>query len=117
MKLTSLAVAASAAFAALAAVAPVVAQAAECCAPTTADWPYVNGNLGGQAYTSLTQVNKQNIRSLGPAWVTHTAAEPVTQPVAGPGGTQTAQQTTPIVVVSESSGRISGLPPVVRPAM
>ena len=78
--------------------APATTHAAECCAPTTQDWPYVNGNLGGQAYTALTQINKQNIKSLGPAWVTHTAAEPVTQPVAGPGGTQTAQQTTPIVV-------------------
>ena len=67
-------------------------------APAARDWPYPTANLGAQGYTSLTQINKSNVRSLGPAWQTNLSAEPVTQPVAGPGGTATAQQTTPIVV-------------------
>ena len=48
--------------------------------------------------SSLTQINKSNIKDVGLAWVTHTSIEPVTQPVAGPGGTATSQQTIPIVV-------------------
>lgn len=66
--------------------------------PAGKDWPYTTGNLGSQGYSSLTQINKSNIKSLGAAWVTHTAAEPVTSPVAGPGSTASGQQTTPIVV-------------------
>ena len=67
-------------------------------APAGKDWPYITGNLGAQGYTALTQINKGNVKTLGLAWVTHTSAEPVTQPVERPGGTATAQQTTPIVV-------------------
>ena len=54
--------------------------------------------MGAQGYTGLTQINKSNIKNLGLAWMTHTSAEPVTTPVAGPGGTATSQQTIPIVV-------------------
>ena len=67
-------------------------------APASNDWPQVTGNLGAQGYTGLTQINKANIRNLGLAWMTNLSAEPVTAPVAGPGSTATAQQTTPIVV-------------------
>jgi outer membrane protein assembly factor BamB/plastocyanin len=67
-------------------------------APAGKDWPYITGNLGAQGYTALTQINKGNVKSLGLAWMTHTSAEPVTQPVERPGGTATAQQTTPVVV-------------------
>lgn len=67
-------------------------------APAGRDWPQIAGNHASQGYTALTQVNKGNIRGLGPAWVTNTASEPITSPVAAPGTTQTAQQTTPIVV-------------------
>src|SRR5256885_2213266 len=66
--------------------------------PAGKDWPYTTGNLGGWGYTSLTQINKKNIEQLGPAWVTHVSAEPVTTPVPGPGNNATAQQTIPIVV-------------------
>src|SRR6188472_2173440 len=66
--------------------------------PAGNDWPQVSGNLAAQGYSGLTQINKSNIRDLGLAWMTHTSAEPVTQPVAGPGGTATSQQTIPIVV-------------------
>jgi quinohemoprotein ethanol dehydrogenase len=69
-----------------------------CCMPAGNDWPQVAGNLGSQGYSSLTQINKSNIRNLGPAWVVHTNVEPVTQPAAGPGNTAVGQQTTPIVV-------------------
>jgi len=69
-----------------------------CCSPAGEDWPYTTGNLGGWGYTSLTQINKKNIEQLGPAWVTHVSAEPVTTPVPGPGNNATAQQTIPIVV-------------------
>ena len=66
--------------------------------PAGKDWPHTSGNLAYQGYTSLTQIDKSNIRNLGAAWLTNLSAEPVTQPVAGPGGTATAQQTIPIVV-------------------
>src|SRR3569833_556003 len=69
-----------------------------CCNATTTDWPKSGGNYGNQDYSSLTQINKSNIRNLGPAWVIHSSAEPVTSPVAGPGSDKVGQQTTPIVV-------------------
>src|SRR5438046_4031202 len=69
-----------------------------CCPPAGEDWPYTTGNLGGWGYTSLTQINKKHIEQLGPAWVTHVSAEPVTAPVPGPANNATAQQTIQIVV-------------------
>jgi quinohemoprotein ethanol dehydrogenase len=72
--------------------------AENCCSPTTTDWPRVAGNLGSHAYTALTQINKQNIKQLAPAWVIHTNIEPVTAPVAGAGNTAVGQETTPVVV-------------------
>lgn len=67
-------------------------------APASKDWPQIAGNLASHGYSSLAQINKGNVKSLGAAWVTHLAAEPITSPAAAPGTTQTAQQTTPIVV-------------------
>lgn len=81
-----------------AAAAPMLALAQSSLTPTTKDWPHVAGSLSAQGYTALTQINKTNLKNLGPAWVTHLAAEPITSPVAAPGTTQTAQQSTPIVV-------------------
>src|SRR5688572_62896 len=66
--------------------------------PAGSDWPYPTGNLASQGYTGLTQINKSNVKALGPAWVTNLASEPITQPAPAPGTTQTAQQTTPVVV-------------------
>jgi glucose dehydrogenase len=66
--------------------------------PAGNDWPQIAGNLGAQGYSALTQINKSNIKNLGLAWMTNLSAEPVTAPVAGAGGTATAQQTIPIVV-------------------
>jgi outer membrane protein assembly factor BamB/plastocyanin len=96
MNLTHTAVASSIAIALAA--APTIALGQSALSPAGNDWPQVTGNLGAQGYTGLTQINKANIKDLGLAWMTNLSAEPVTQPVAGPGGTATAQQTTPIVV-------------------
>ncbi|CAN5206864.1 hypothetical protein BH11PSE9_BH11PSE9_00340 [soil metagenome] len=84
------------AVAASAAVTATLAQSA--LTPAANNWPQVAGNLGAQGYSALTQVNKSNIKNLGPAWVVHTNVEPVTTPVAGPGNTSVWQQTTPVVV-------------------
>ncbi|MET0333647.1 MAG: PQQ-binding-like beta-propeller repeat protein, partial [Rhizobacter sp.] len=75
-----------------------VKKAAASTAPTGAEWPHVAGNLAAHGYTSLTQINKGNVNKLGAAWLTNLSAESITAPVAGPGTTLTAQQTTPIVV-------------------
>jgi quinohemoprotein ethanol dehydrogenase len=77
---------------------PAFAQSNPEFAPAGKDWPRVAGNLASWGYTGLTQINKSNLKQLGPAWVTHVSAEPVTQPVPGPGNNLTAQQTVPIVV-------------------
>lgn len=69
-----------------------------CCAPTGADWPKNGGNLGNQGYTALNQINKANIKDLGPAWLVHASAEPVTTPTAGVGSKKMGQQTTPIAI-------------------
>ena len=67
-------------------------------APADADYPKVGGNLGNQNYSSLTQINKANIKALGAAWSLKVSAAPTTVPVAAPGTTTTGQQTSPIVV-------------------
>jgi glucose dehydrogenase len=78
---------------------PTVAQdLKDCCSPTGKDWPKNGGNYGNSGYSSLTQVTKANIKDLGPAWVVHASAEPVTTPTPGPGSTKLGQQTTPIAV-------------------
>ncbi|MCR5864160.1 PQQ-binding-like beta-propeller repeat protein [Aquincola sp. J276] len=99
MKLSHITMAALMAMAACGAAA-VLAQPAPSpsLAPAGSNWPLVHGNLGSQGYSSLTQINKGNIRSLGPAWVVHTNVEPVTQPAPGPGSSDVGQQTTPVVV-------------------
>src|SRR5438552_8382977 len=62
-----------------------------CCTPGDKDFPKVGGNLGNQAYSSLTQIDKSNISNLGPTWVNHVSAAP-------PANGDTGQQTTPIVI-------------------
>jgi PQQ-dependent dehydrogenase (methanol/ethanol family) len=52
----------------LTAVGGTLDLAPECCAPTTSDFPKVGGNLGNQSYSSLSQINRGNISSLGAAW-------------------------------------------------
>ncbi|MEI3847743.1 MULTISPECIES: outer membrane protein assembly factor BamB family protein [unclassified Microbacterium] len=59
--------------------------------PTGADMPTVGGNLGNQHYSGLTQITKQNLKDLAPAWRTHVSA-------VAPASDDTGQQTTPIVV-------------------
>jgi glucose dehydrogenase/plastocyanin len=70
---------------------PPAAKPANCCTPGGKDYPTHSGNLGNQAYSGLTQINKGNIKRLGPVWRTHVSAE-------APATTDTGQQTTPIVV-------------------
>ena len=59
--------------------------------PADADYPKVGGNLGNQNYSSLTQINKANLRNLGAAWKLDVSAAPTTKPVAAPGTTTTGQ--------------------------
>jgi len=70
---------------------PPAAALKDCCTPGDKDYPTHSGNLGNQGYSALTQINKGNIRRLGPVWRTHVSAEP-------PATDHTGQQTTPIVV-------------------
>jgi quinohemoprotein ethanol dehydrogenase len=74
------------------------ADLADCCSPTDHDSPKSGGNLGNQSYSALNQINRSNIKNLGPAWMTAIGIAPATQPVPGPGSTGTGQQTTPVVV-------------------
>ncbi len=67
------------------------ADLASCCTAGDQDFPKVGGNLGNQAYSSLTQIKKANIHKLGPVWLNHVSAAPPTT-------NDTGQQTTPIVV-------------------
>ena len=53
--------------------------------------PTVGGNLGNQHYSALTQINKSNLKQLGPVWRTHVSA-------VAPATDDVGQQTTPIVV-------------------
>jgi glucose dehydrogenase/plastocyanin len=69
-----------------------------CCTPADQDFPKVAGNLGNQGFSSLTQVDSHNIEKLGPAWLNHVSAAPVTTPVPGPGTDDAGQQTTPIAI-------------------
>ena len=62
-----------------------------CCTAGDKDFPKVGGNLGNQAYSALTQIDKANIHKLAPAWLNHVSAAP-------PATTDTGAQTTPIVV-------------------
>lgn len=59
--------------------------------PTGADMPTVGGNLGNQHYSGLTQISKQNLTDLAPAWQTHLSA-------VAPASDDVGQQTTPIVI-------------------
>ena len=59
--------------------------------PTGADMPTVGGNLGNQHYSGLTQITKDNLEQLAPAWRTHVSA-------VAPATDDVGQQTTPIVV-------------------
>ena len=84
--------------------APSVAFAAaadlsSCCTPGDKDFPKVGGNLGNQNYSSLKQVTRSNVRTLGGAWLTHVN-----------GGVPDDNQSTPIVVDGviyvESNGNV-----------
>ena len=59
--------------------------------PAGTDMPTVGGNPGNQNYSGLTQINKRNLKKLGPTWRTHVSA-------VAPATDDTGQQTHPIVV-------------------
>lgn len=46
-----------------------LAELKDCCTAGDKDFPKVGGNLGNQNYSALGQISKQNVRSLGGAWV------------------------------------------------
>ena len=74
------------------------ADLSSCCTAGDKDFPKAGGNLGNQNYSSLTQINKSNIKNLGPVWMTRVSAAPATTPSPGPGTDHAGQQTAPIVV-------------------
>ena len=74
------------------------ADLASCCAPGDKDYPTPGGNLGNQNYTSLDQINKSNIRNVGPVWMTRISAAPATTPAPSAGTDDGGQQTMPIAV-------------------
>ena len=56
------------------------ADLSSCCTPADKDYPTPGGNLGNQNYSSLTQINKSNIKNVGPVWMTRVSAAPATTP-------------------------------------
>jgi glucose dehydrogenase/plastocyanin len=84
--------------------APAVAFAAaadldSCCTPGDKDFPKVGGNLGNQNFSSLKQITRSNVRTLGGLWLTHVN-----------GGVGVDNQSTPVVVDGviyvESAGKV-----------
>ena len=74
------------------------ADLSSCCTPADTDYPTPGGNLGNQNYSSLTQMNKSNIKNVGPVWMTRVSAAPATTPSPSPGTDDGGQQTMPIAV-------------------
>ena len=66
--------------------------------PRDKDYPTPGGNLGNQNYSSLTQINKSNIKNVGPVWMTRVSAAPATTPAPSPGTDDGGQQAMPIAV-------------------
>jgi quinohemoprotein ethanol dehydrogenase len=77
---------------------PAAADLSSCCTAGDKDFPKAGGNLGNQNYSSLTQINKSNIKNVGPVWMTRVSAAPATTPSPSPGTNHGGQQTAPIVV-------------------
>src|SRR6195952_4732642 len=84
--------------------APAVAFAAaadlaSCCTAGDQDFPKVGGNLGNQNFSSLRQVTRSNVKTLGGLWLTHVN-----------GGVGVDNQSTPVVVDGvlyvESAGKV-----------
>jgi quinoprotein glucose dehydrogenase len=62
--------------------------------PQTADWPYIGGDIGGQRYSPLDQISKDNVGKLKVAWTYHTGDFSV----GGPDKSTTAFEASPIEV-------------------
>ena len=67
---------------------------AQTAAPTTADWPFVGGDIGGQRYSPLDQIAKANVGKLKVAWTYHTGDFSL----GGPNQSTTAFEAAPIEV-------------------
>ena len=70
----ALAVAASPAYGLVRPAEPVAPSGLTGIDPTGPDMPTVGGNLGNQHYSGLTQISKENLEELAPAWRTHVSA-------------------------------------------
>ncbi|HMC71386.1 MAG TPA: PQQ-binding-like beta-propeller repeat protein, partial [Mycobacteriales bacterium] len=86
----------------IAAPAAAFAAAADldsCCTAGDKDFPKVGGNLGNQNFSSLKQITRTNVRTLGGLWLTHVN-----------GGVGVDNQSSPIVVDGviyvESAGKV-----------
>jgi alcohol dehydrogenase (cytochrome c) len=54
--------------------------------PATDSWPTYSGDYSGRRFSSLTQINQENIKNLGLAWVSHLLpGASLTEPFARPG--------------------------------
>src|SRR5689334_4305262 len=62
--------------------------------PQTADWPFVGGDIGGQRYSSLGEITKDNVGKLKVAWTYHTGDFSL----GGPDKSTTAFEAAPIEV-------------------
>jgi quinoprotein glucose dehydrogenase len=79
----------------------------------TTDWPYYGGDQGGMKYSTLTQVNKQNVSQLKLAWEWNTGETALKEYGTTPG----VFEATPLVVagtmyVVTGYNRVVALDPV-----
>jgi quinoprotein glucose dehydrogenase len=69
--------------------------------PPGADWPVYGGDPGGMKYSALTQINRDNVRQLEPAWSWRTGETPLAGPrlpVPGNAVRPASFEVTPIVL-------------------
>ena len=65
------------------------------------DWPAFGGDPGGQKYSSLTQINRDNVTNLEVAWTWETGEKPIPrprQPIPGQAVRPASFQATPLVI-------------------
>ena len=63
-------------------------------APAPVEWPYYGGDQGGMKYSPLTQINRETVAQLQPAWEWKTGEQPLQQFRTTPG----AFQNTPLMI-------------------
>ena len=72
-------------------------------APPTADWPFIGGDIGGQRYSPLGEITKDNVGKLKVAWTYHTGDFSL----GGPDKSTTAFEAAPIEVGDRKSTRLN----------